>query len=142
MEKQFLLEIEEGVITVEVAIAKYAKLAQIQMGFIYDEDRIVHELVAPEDNPRLNLLLQILEEEVAGKAASSTGTGRCCPSCQGARRLRSGLDQGRHEAGRNRGAKGAVQRRSVLPGHPPAMRRSRNMAIRSWRSRTRTNAGL
>ena len=67
MERQFLLEIAEGVITVEVAIAKYAKLAQIQTGFIYDEDRIVHELVKPEDNPRLNLLKQILEEEVAGK---------------------------------------------------------------------------
>ena len=39
MERQFLLEIEKGVITVEIAIAKYAKLAQIQSGFIYDEDR-------------------------------------------------------------------------------------------------------
>ena len=67
MEKQFLLEVESGVITVEVAIAKYAKLAQIQTGFIYDEDRIVHELVSPEDNPRLKLLHQLLEEEVAGK---------------------------------------------------------------------------
>ena len=67
MEHQFLLEIEQGVITVDVAIAKYAKLAQIQCGFIYDEDRVVHELVTPEANPRLNLLLQILEEEVSGK---------------------------------------------------------------------------
>jgi SNF2 family DNA or RNA helicase len=67
MEKQFLLEVESGVITVEVAIAKYAKLAQIQTGFIYDEERIVHELVAPEENPRLNLLKQLLEEEVEGK---------------------------------------------------------------------------
>ena len=67
MERQFLLEIEKGVVTVEIAIAKYAKLAQIQCGFIYDEDRIVHELVKPEDNPRLNLLLQLLVEEVAGK---------------------------------------------------------------------------
>ena len=67
MEKQFLLEIESGVVTVEVAIAKYAKLAQIQTGFIYDEERIVHELVKPEDNPRLNLLKQLLEEEVVGK---------------------------------------------------------------------------
>ena len=67
MERQFLLEIAEGVITVEVAIAKYAKLAQIQTGFIYDEDRIVHELVALDDNPRIKLLKQILEEEVAGK---------------------------------------------------------------------------
>ena len=69
MEREFLLEIEEGVITVEVAIAKYAKLAQIQVGFIYDQERIVHELVPPKENPRLNLLLQILEEEVSGKAA-------------------------------------------------------------------------
>ena len=68
MEKQFLLEVEAGVITVEVAIAKYAKLAQIQTGFIYDEDRIVHELVKPEENPRLKLLKQIIEEEVTGKA--------------------------------------------------------------------------
>ena len=67
MERQFLLEIEKGVVTVEIAIAKYAKLAQIQCGFIYDEDRVVHELVRPEDNPRLNLLLQLLAEEVAGK---------------------------------------------------------------------------
>ena len=68
MEKQFLLEIANGdIVTVEVAIAKYAKLAQIQTGFIYDEDRIVHELVKPEENPRLNLLKQLLEEEVEGK---------------------------------------------------------------------------
>jgi SNF2 family DNA or RNA helicase len=67
MEKRFLLEIEKGVVTVEIAIAKYAKLAQIQCGFIYDEDRVVHELVRPEDNPRLNLLLQLLAEEVEGK---------------------------------------------------------------------------
>ena len=67
MEHQFLLEIENGVITVEVAIAKYAKLAQIQCGFVYDDERIVHELVPRAENPRLNLLLQILEEEVAGK---------------------------------------------------------------------------
>ena len=67
MEHQFLLEMAEGVITVEVAIAKYAKLAQIQCGFIYDEDRLVHELVPPDENPRLNLLRQLLEEEVTGK---------------------------------------------------------------------------
>jgi SNF2 family DNA or RNA helicase len=67
MEEQFLLEIESGVVTVEVAIAKYAKLAQIQCGFIYDEDRVVHELVTPAKNPRLNLLLQMLHEEIEGK---------------------------------------------------------------------------
>jgi SNF2 family DNA or RNA helicase len=69
MEHQFLLEIERGeYVTVDVAIAKYAKLAQIQCGFIYDDDHYIHTLVRPENNPRLNLLLQLLEEEVAGKA--------------------------------------------------------------------------
>ena len=67
MEHQFLLEIENGVVTVDVAIAKYAKLAQIQTGFIYDEQGYAHELVPPSENPRINLLLQLLEEEVAGK---------------------------------------------------------------------------
>jgi SNF2 family DNA or RNA helicase len=68
MEDQFLLELERGdYVTVDVAIAKYAKLAQIQTGFIYDEQGYIHELVKPENNPRLNLLLQLLDEEVAGK---------------------------------------------------------------------------
>ena len=59
--------IESGAVTVDVAIAKYAKLAQIQVGFVYDENHVVHELVKPEDNPRLKLLLQLLEEETEGK---------------------------------------------------------------------------
>jgi SNF2 family DNA or RNA helicase len=68
MERQFLLQINnDDTITVEVAIAKYAKLAQIQCGFIYDEEKIVHELVPLAENPRLNLLLEILEEECEGK---------------------------------------------------------------------------
>jgi SNF2 family DNA or RNA helicase len=67
MEEEFLLLIESGYITVDVAIAKYAKLAQIQVGFIYDKEHIAHELVAPEANPRLRLLNQIIEEEVEGK---------------------------------------------------------------------------
>jgi SNF2 family DNA or RNA helicase len=62
MEEEFLVEIESGYVTVDVAIAKYAKLAQIQTGFVYDEHHTAHQLVEPEDNPRLALLLQILEE--------------------------------------------------------------------------------
>lgn len=68
MEEQFLLELENGeYVTVDVAIAKYAKLAQIQTGFIYDETGFAHELVEPEENPRLNLLLETLEA-TEGKA--------------------------------------------------------------------------
>ena len=58
---------ERRYITVDVAIAKYEKLAQIQTGFIYDDTGDVHELVKPTDNPRLNLLKQLLEEEIEGK---------------------------------------------------------------------------
>ena len=67
MEEEFLLELASGTITVQIAITKYMKLAQIQCGFIYDEDRVVRELVEVEENPRINLLKQILEEEVSGK---------------------------------------------------------------------------
>ncbi len=63
MEEQFLLEVESRTITVEVAIAKYAKLAQIQCGFIYDEERVSHQLVSPDENPRLQLLLELLAQE-------------------------------------------------------------------------------
>jgi hypothetical protein len=67
MEEEFLLEIDSGVVTVDVAIAKYAKLAQIQTGFIYDEHGNAHELVDPSENPRVNLLRQLLDDEVSGK---------------------------------------------------------------------------
>jgi SNF2 family DNA or RNA helicase len=67
MEEEFFLMLSTGAITVDVAIAKYIKLAQIQTGLIYDEQGNIHELVKPEDNPRLRLLLQLLEEEIEGK---------------------------------------------------------------------------
>jgi SNF2 family DNA or RNA helicase len=67
MEHEFLLAIEEGYVTVDVAIAKYEKLAQIQTGFVYDEHGDAHQLVLPDENPRLNLLRQLLEEETEGK---------------------------------------------------------------------------
>ena len=68
MEHEFLLEVERGVITVDVAIAKYAKLAQIQIGFVYDATGNAHQLVEPAHNPRLALLKELLLDEVEGKA--------------------------------------------------------------------------
>lgn len=69
MEDSFLLYLADnaGVVTVDVAIAKFEKLAQIQTGFIYGETGIVHQLVEPDANPRLNLLKQILLDDVEGK---------------------------------------------------------------------------
>ena len=68
MEDNFVLWLnDEDNVTIEAAITKYVKLAQIQCGFIIDENTKVHELVTPENNSRVNLLRGILEDEVVGK---------------------------------------------------------------------------
>jgi hypothetical protein len=59
----------EGMVTVDAAITKYMKLAQIQAGFIYDEQGKVHHLCEDYNNPRLALLLDVLANEVSGKVA-------------------------------------------------------------------------
>lgn len=60
---------EQGrTVTVEIAITKYIKLAQIQCGFIIDEGGQLVQLVPDKDNPRLNLLKEVLEE-TTGKVA-------------------------------------------------------------------------
>lgn len=68
MEEEFVLWLnDEEAVTVDAAITKYIKLAQIQTGWIYDEDGTVRSLVDTEKNPRLNLLKEIIDNEVAGK---------------------------------------------------------------------------
>lgn len=70
MYNDFVLWLNETeVVTVDAAITKYIKLAQIQCGWVYDENGMVRELVEPSRNPRLNLLKEILAEEVVGKVA-------------------------------------------------------------------------
>jgi SNF2 family DNA or RNA helicase len=67
MEDDFVLWINSiENVTVDAFITKYIKLAQIQSGFIIREDQSIHELVAPEDNPRFKLVKEIIEE-VPGK---------------------------------------------------------------------------
>jgi hypothetical protein len=69
MEQEFVLWLnEEENVTVDAAITKYIKLAQIQAGFIIKEDHSVTDLVTPDQNPRVGLLCNILEDEVSGKA--------------------------------------------------------------------------
>lgn len=70
MEHDFVLWLESAGIevAVDIALAKYAKLQQIQCGFIIDENRNPHELVSVAKNARLQLLLQLLRDEVEGKA--------------------------------------------------------------------------
>lgn len=67
MEEQFVLWLsDEERVTVDQAITKYIKLAQIQAGFIIDEQQKVHMLVEPSKNPRLNALAEY-HEEIRGK---------------------------------------------------------------------------
>src|SRR3954469_23762331 len=67
MKEEFLTFLDSGdAVTVQVAIAKYEKLSQIQCGFIIDEQGGVQRLVHPEENPRLRLLKEIIDEETVG----------------------------------------------------------------------------
>ena len=68
MEEEFLTYLQGETVTVAVAIAKYEKLSQIQCGFLINETGEARELVPPDTNPRLQLLFEILDEEVSGKA--------------------------------------------------------------------------
>ena len=67
MEDDFVLWINETEnVAVDAFITKYIKLAQIQSGFIIKEDGTTTELVPATENPRFNLVREILEE-VTGK---------------------------------------------------------------------------
>jgi len=63
MEEEFLTWVDNthGEVMAEIALTKYGKLAQITCGFIHDNDGDPTWLVKDEDNPRLKLLLEILE---------------------------------------------------------------------------------
>ncbi len=67
MENDFVIWLNEHEnVSVDVFITKYIKLAQIQSGFIIKEDGTTQELVPPEENPRFQLVKEIVEE-VNGK---------------------------------------------------------------------------
>lgn len=70
MEEEFVLwlnDIEN--VSVEAAITKYIKLAQIQAGFIIDGEKNVRMLVDPAKNPRLGALEDIIRDEIVGKVS-------------------------------------------------------------------------
>lgn len=64
MEEDFILWLSEDEnVAVDAAITKYIKLAQIQCGFIIDEDGKVRQLVELSKNPRMNALKDILSAQ-------------------------------------------------------------------------------
>lgn len=70
MEQEFVLWLNsEENIAVDAAITKYIKLAQIQCGWVYKEDGTIHQLVPDERNPRLQMMLEIIDDELTSKAA-------------------------------------------------------------------------
>jgi hypothetical protein len=67
MEDDFVLWLSENEhVSVDIAITKYIKLAQIQAGFIIDDDGNTRLLVEPKNNPRLNALEEYVDG-VVGK---------------------------------------------------------------------------
>lgn len=66
MRDEFLLELENEVVAVNIAVSKYEKLSQIQCGFILNEEGHPRVLVEPENNPRLAVLLDLLAQ-IEGK---------------------------------------------------------------------------
>lgn len=58
---------EDEAITVDVAIAKYGKMAQIMTGFAYDDEGKARQLVRDEDNTRLKSLQDFVEYEMTSK---------------------------------------------------------------------------
>lgn len=64
MEEVFLTWLAEQneQVTAEIAITKYGKLSQIHCGFIHDNDGAPSWLVEDGENPRLKLLLELLDD--------------------------------------------------------------------------------
>lgn len=68
MEKEFLIELANGtIIAADQIITKLIKLQQIASGFIIDEDRLVHELMPPEKNPKALTLKGMIDDEIEHK---------------------------------------------------------------------------
>lgn len=68
MMDDFVVWLESGeTVTIEAAITKFAKLQQIQSGFIITEEGKIEKLVDDNNNPRLCALVDLIETELIGK---------------------------------------------------------------------------
>jgi hypothetical protein len=68
MEQEFVAWLASGDdVTVEAAITKYIKLAQISSGFIIKEDGHVEELISATANPKIAAIKEVIEREITGK---------------------------------------------------------------------------
>lgn len=68
MEDELIIELSESVsATAPIVLTKYLRLQQISSGIIGDIDGEQHNLVDPHENPKIKVLVDILENEVTNK---------------------------------------------------------------------------
>lgn len=68
MEKKLITELEDGTeITAPIALVKYLRLQQISSGIAGDPDGKQHNIIDPNNNPRIKIVLDILETEIDHK---------------------------------------------------------------------------
>lgn len=67
MQTDFVAQIGKSVITADQVITQLIKQSQLSSGFIIDENGVTHEVVSIKDNPKIDAVMQILDEEITGK---------------------------------------------------------------------------
>lgn len=67
MQTDFVAQLGSKIVTADQVITQLIKQSQLSSGFIVDEFGGVHDVVPIKDNPKINAVRQMLEEEVEGK---------------------------------------------------------------------------
>lgn len=68
MQNDLLIQLSEDVkISAPIVLVQYLRLQQISSGIAGDIDGVQHNIVPPEDNPRIKIVKEILENEVENK---------------------------------------------------------------------------
>jgi hypothetical protein len=68
MEDELLVELGNGAkITAPIALVKYLRLQQISSGIAGDIDGVQHNTISPDDNPRITLVKELLDDEIDNK---------------------------------------------------------------------------
>lgn len=68
MERDLLIEVsDESKITAPIVLTKYLRLQQISSGIVGDIDGMQQNLVPPDQNPRIKVVKDIIENEITNK---------------------------------------------------------------------------
>ena len=67
MQDDFVAKIGDKTVSASQVITRLIKQSQIASGFVIDEFGTVNEIVSIDKNPRVNAVLQLMEEQIVGK---------------------------------------------------------------------------